>query len=79
MVIIATRGVNHLFHHLPPLNSQSPKYLSILIMKAVTVASQGAEFKISEAPIPEPSDDQMLIKSIYAPVNPVFVLPKSAL
>jgi NADPH:quinone reductase-like Zn-dependent oxidoreductase len=48
-------------------------------MKAVTVASQGAEFKISEAPIPEPSDDQMLIKSIYAPVNPVFVVPKSAL
>jgi NADPH:quinone reductase-like Zn-dependent oxidoreductase len=40
-------------------------------MKAVTVASAGAEMKIEDVPIPTPDDDQILVKSIYAPVNPV--------
>jgi NADPH:quinone reductase-like Zn-dependent oxidoreductase len=40
-------------------------------MKAVTVASQGADLKISDVAVPEPSDGEILIKSIYAPVNPM--------
>jgi NADPH:quinone reductase-like Zn-dependent oxidoreductase len=42
-------------------------------MKAATVASQGAEIQITDIVVPQPSDEQILVKSIYAPVNPVFV------
>src|ERR1700760_1369203 len=45
-------------------------------MKAATVASQGAEIKISDVPVPQPSDEEILVKSIYAPVNPVSVTPR---
>ena len=41
-------------------------------MKGITVANVGAEWKITEdLPVPEPADDQILVKSVYAAVNPV--------
>lgn len=41
-------------------------------MKGVTVEKVGAEWAISEdLPVPEPADDQILVKSVYAAVNPV--------
>jgi len=42
-------------------------------MKAITVEKQGAELEISDLPVPVPSDDQILVKSIYAPITPVYV------
>src|ERR1700753_3263279 len=43
-------------------------------MKAAIVDTQGAELKIGDVPVPEPADDQILVKSIYAAINPVFVM-----
>ena len=41
-------------------------------MKGILVASLGADWKVVEdLPVPEPADDQILVKSIYAAVNPV--------
>jgi NADPH:quinone reductase-like Zn-dependent oxidoreductase len=40
-------------------------------MKAITVTSAGADWKVVDTPTPTPEDDQILVKSIWAPVNPV--------
>jgi NADPH:quinone reductase-like Zn-dependent oxidoreductase len=40
-------------------------------MKSVIATSAGADLKVVDTPIPTPEDDQILVKSIYAPVNPV--------
>jgi NADPH:quinone reductase-like Zn-dependent oxidoreductase len=41
-------------------------------MKGITVASAGAEWKLVEdLVVPEPADDQILVKSVYTAINPV--------
>jgi len=42
-------------------------------MKAITVASPGSALILSELPVPEPADDQILVKVIYTAINPVYV------
>lgn len=39
--------------------------------KAAIVPAQGGAFEVRDVPIPEPKADQILVKSIYAPINPV--------
>ncbi|KAF2668098.1 GroES-like protein [Microthyrium microscopicum] len=40
-------------------------------MKAISVAEPGAEWKVIDTAIPEPDDDQILVKIIYTGFNPV--------
>jgi NADPH:quinone reductase-like Zn-dependent oxidoreductase len=43
-------------------------------MKAVVVPSQGSPMEIwDNLELPQPGDDQILVKSVYAAVNPVYV------
>jgi NADPH:quinone reductase-like Zn-dependent oxidoreductase len=44
-------------------------------MKAVVVPSQGSPMEIrDDLEVPEPGDDQILVKSVYTAINPVYVL-----
>jgi NADPH:quinone reductase-like Zn-dependent oxidoreductase len=44
----------------------------LLAMKAVVVAKQGASAEVhSDIEIPEPNNDQILVKCIYTAVNPL--------
>ena len=46
-------------------------------MKGITVAKPGAAPEVStDLKVPELSDDQILVKSIYTAVNPVYVHPQ---
>lgn len=42
-----------------------------LKMKAVIFSSVGAEPKVGDVPIPEPGDGQVLLKSLWAAINPI--------
>lgn len=43
-------------------------------MKAVVVPTQGSPMEIrDDLNVPEPGDDQILVKSVYAAINPVYV------
>lgn len=40
--------------------------------KGVVAEKQGAPWTVSnDIPVPEPADDQILVKSIYVAINPV--------
>ena len=47
-------------------------------MKAVVFESQGAEPKVGDIDVPKPGPDQILVKSIYTAMNPVYVKPQSS-
>jgi NADPH:quinone reductase-like Zn-dependent oxidoreductase len=41
-------------------------------MKAIVVPSQGSPMEVRDnLKVPEPGDDQILVKSVYAAINPV--------
>ena len=42
-------------------------------MKGITVEKVGAELKVADLPVPEPGEDQILVKSIFTAINPVYV------
>ena len=43
-------------------------------MKAIVVPSQGSPMEVwDNLELPEPGDDQILVKSVYAAINPVYV------
>jgi NADPH:quinone reductase-like Zn-dependent oxidoreductase len=43
-------------------------------MKAVIVKEQGAAATVVDnLEVPEPSDDQVLVKSLYSAMNPVYI------
>jgi NADPH:quinone reductase-like Zn-dependent oxidoreductase len=47
-------------------------------MKAVVVPSQGAPMEVRDnLKVPEPGDHQILVKSVYTAVNPVYVIRES--
>jgi NADPH:quinone reductase-like Zn-dependent oxidoreductase len=43
-------------------------------MKAVLVKEVGAAAVVDELEVPEPAEDQVLVKSIYTAINPVYDL-----
>jgi NADPH:quinone reductase-like Zn-dependent oxidoreductase len=43
-------------------------------MKGVIFESAGGPLKVvDDLPVPEPSPDQILVKSLYTAINPVYV------
>jgi NADPH:quinone reductase-like Zn-dependent oxidoreductase len=40
-------------------------------MKSIQVDKVGGALNVVEVPVPEPADDQIVVKAIYAAVNPV--------
>jgi NADPH:quinone reductase-like Zn-dependent oxidoreductase len=49
-------------------------------MKGVIFESAGATPKVvDDLPVPEPSPDQILVKSLYAAMNPVYGNPAHSL
>jgi hypothetical protein len=44
-------------------------------MNASFIEKVGGDIESKIFPLPAPKADQILVKSIYAPVNPVFVGP----
>jgi Zn-dependent alcohol dehydrogenase len=44
-------------------------------MKGAVVPNQGAPMEIRDnLDVPKPGDNQILVKSVYAAINPVYVL-----
>lgn len=41
-------------------------------MKGIVFESQGAQPKVGDIDVPKPGPDQILVKSIYAALNPVY-------
>jgi NADPH:quinone reductase-like Zn-dependent oxidoreductase len=42
-------------------------------MKGVIFEAAGGPLKVVDLPVPEPSPDQILVKSLYTAINPVYV------
>ena len=46
-------------------------------MKAIVVPSQGSPMEVRDnLDVPKPGDDQILVKSVYTAINPVYVESK---
>ena len=56
------------------INQSTIHYLFTVKMKGVIFESAGGPLKVvDDLPIPEPSPDQILVKSLYTAINPVYV------
>jgi hypothetical protein len=55
------------------INQPTIHYLFTAKMKGVIFESAGGPLKVVDLPVPEPSPDQILVKSLYTAINPVYV------
>jgi NADPH:quinone reductase-like Zn-dependent oxidoreductase len=41
-------------------------------MKSIIVKTVNGEWEVGDVAVPEPADNQILVKSVYAAINPVY-------